>query len=204
MKLIPDAMAQTAQPAPGAAPTPAAPAAVPPTPPVPTPPTPAVPAGTQTGTAANGAPEPPPPATLPDLFAQIVPILVVMGIIWALVIRPRARKEKAELEQLRNPRRGDVVVTNSGFVVRVTRSLDDAEVEVELAPNVRVRLLRTSIVELRTRGEPVKDEPAPAKAADVKAAPAPANDAKGGGKPGAGKAGGKGGGKPNVKSGPQG
>jgi preprotein translocase subunit YajC len=216
MKLIPDAMAQTAEPAPDGAPTPApgaapAPAApTPPTPPLPTPPVssapaaPTPPVGTQTGTAANGAPEPGEQPSAPDLFAQIVPILVVMGIIWALVIRPRARKEKEQLAQLRNPRRGDVVVTNSGFVVRVTRSLDDAEVEVELAPNVRVRLLRTAIAEVRSRGEPVKDEPAPAKAAETKTAPAPANDAKPGGRQGGGKAGGKGGGRPNQKNGPQG
>jgi preprotein translocase subunit YajC len=81
MKLIPDAMAQT--------PLPAAPAQS-------TPPT-------TTGVQASGAQ--PDPATqqpsLPDLFAQLVPIFVVMGIVYILVIRPRARREKEQLAQLR-------------------------------------------------------------------------------------------------------
>ena len=143
MKLIPDAMAQT--------PLPAAPAQS-------TPPT-------TTGVQASGAQ--PDPATqqpsLPDLFAQLVPIFVVMGIVYILVIRPRARREKEQLAQLRNVRRGDTLVTSSGIIGKVTKSIDDDEVEVEIAPNVRVRLLRSAIVEVRAKGEPVKEAPASAK-----------------------------------------
>lgn len=153
MKLISDAMAQTEQPA---APTdaPSAPAA----------PTPVPPSGTatQTGQATTGKPDTQQPS-LPDLFAQLVPIFVVMGIVYILVIRPRARKDRDQKAQLRNVRRGDTLVTTSGIIGKVTKSIDDAEVEVEIAPNVRIRLLRTAIVEVRAKGEPVKDQPANAK-----------------------------------------
>ena len=79
-----------------------------------------------------------------------------MGIVYILVIRPRARREKEQLAQLRNVRRGDTLVTSSGIIGKVTKSIDDDEVEVEIAPNVRVRLLRSAIVEVRAKGEPVK------------------------------------------------
>lgn len=153
MNLITDAMAQTEQPA--TAPAPA---------------TPAVPApqSTQTGTAANGAMDPNQPPSLPDLLAQLIPIFVVMGIVYILVVRPRARREKEMLAALRNVRRGDIIATNGGLIGKVTKSIDDNEVELEIAPNTRIRLLRSAIAEVRSRGEPVKDTPAPAAKAEAK------------------------------------
>ena len=49
-----------------------------------------------------------------------------------------------------------------GLVGKVTSSKDETEVEVEIAPNVRVRIVRTGIADVRSKGEPVKDSPAPA------------------------------------------
>lgn len=154
MNLTTDAMAQTEQPStPPAAATPAAPAETG------QPQTGQTQTGqTQTGQAANDHREPPP--NLPDMFAQLVPIFVIMGIVYLVVIRPRARKEKELLAQLRNVRRGDTLVMSSGIVGKVTKSIDDNEIEVEIAPNVRVRMLRSAISEVRARGEPVKDQPA--------------------------------------------
>ena len=192
MKLIPDALAQT-QPSPPAGEAPASPPAEPSAPVAPTPPGPPhPPASTQTGQLAESKPEAEAqqPPTLPEMLGQLIPIFVVMGIVYILVIRPRSRREKEALAQLRNVRRGDTLVTTSGFVAKVTRSIDDAEVEVELAPNVRVRMLRTAIAEVRAKGEPVKEEPPAktagsaksggrsAKSSDAKAGDGKASDAK--------------------------
>jgi preprotein translocase subunit YajC len=163
MKLITDAMAQTEQPA--AAPAETAPAPAAPTPPAPAPAAPQP--QTQTGAGANGQYDPnQQPPSLPDLLAQLVPIFVVMGIVYILVIRPRARREKAALEALRNVRRGDTIVTTGGVVGKVARAIDDNEIELEVAPNTRIRLVRSAIAEVRAKGEPVKDAPAPAPAAE--------------------------------------
>lgn len=153
MKLIPEAMAQTEQApnsnAPSPAPSPAAPA-------------PVGPKGATTATTGQPNQETP-PVTLPDLIAQIVPVLVVIAIVYLIVLRPQQRAQKAKEAQLRNVRRGDVVVTSSGLIGKVTKSVDDAEFEIEIAPNVRSRMLRTAIVEVRSKGEPVKDQTPPAK-----------------------------------------
>jgi preprotein translocase subunit YajC len=98
---------------------------------------------------------------MPERLGQLIPIFVVMGIVYILVIRPRSRREKEQLAQLRNVRRGDTLVTTSGIVAKVTKSIDDAEIEVEIAPNVRVRMLRTAVAEVRAKGEPVRDETPP-------------------------------------------
>jgi preprotein translocase subunit YajC len=147
MRLIEQAQAQTEQ-----APTSAAPA-------VPTPPASPAPAQ-HGGTVQPGAPaaDAPPPPALPDMFAQLVPMLAIMAIVYFIIIRPRQRLEKEQKDQLRNVRRGDTLVTSGGLIGKVTKAIDDNEVEIEIAPNVKARLLRTAIVEVRAKGEPVKDQ----------------------------------------------
>ena len=54
-------------------------------------------------------------------------------------------------------RRGDTVVTAGGIIGKVTKVTDNTEVEVEIAPNVRVRVARAMIADVRAKGEPVKD-----------------------------------------------
>ena len=57
---------------------------------------------------------------------------------------------------IKNLRRGDVVVTGGGFIAKVTKVVSDAEVEVEIAEGVKVRVARPTITEVRAKGEPVK------------------------------------------------
>jgi preprotein translocase subunit YajC len=54
-------------------------------------------------------------------------------------------------------RRGDSVVTSGGIIGKVTRANDDNEIELEIAPNVKVRCQRQMIAEVRSKGEPVKE-----------------------------------------------
>jgi preprotein translocase subunit YajC len=55
-------------------------------------------------------------------------------------------------------RRGDTVVTTGGLVGKITKVVDDDQIEVEIADGVRVRQLRQMISDVRAKGEPVKDE----------------------------------------------
>ncbi|PWB84464.1 MAG: preprotein translocase subunit YajC [Methylocystaceae bacterium] len=107
-------------------------------------------------TAPDAGAPPPPPA--PDAFTQLVPLLFITLIVYFIVLRPQQRRSKEQKDALKNVRRGDTVVTNGGFIGKVTKAVDDAEVEVEIAQNVRVRVLRQAIAEVRAKGEPVKDQ----------------------------------------------
>jgi preprotein translocase subunit YajC len=152
MQLIQIAQAETeTAPAP-AAPTPPAPAA--PTAPAPVASPPAPP--TATVQSAPDAAPPPPPA--PDMLTQLAPLLFITLIIYFIVLRPQNRRAKEQKDALKNVRRGDTIVTTGGIVGKVTKTIDDAEVEVEIAPNVRVRILRQAISDVRAKGEPVKDQ----------------------------------------------
>jgi len=108
------------------------------------------------------------PAGVPDTIIQLVPIVAMIAIVYFVLWRPQQRRAKEQREMVQAARRGDVVVTTGGIIGKVTRSVDDYEVELEIAPNVKVRLARTGISEVRARGEPIKDATPPAKSPPAK------------------------------------
>jgi preprotein translocase subunit YajC len=77
---------------------------------------------------------------------------------------------KDHAERVKNIRRGDTIVTSGGLVGKVTKVVDDEQVEFELAEGVRVRQLRTMISGVRTKGEPAKEKADKADAKDDAAA----------------------------------
>jgi preprotein translocase subunit YajC len=103
-----------------------------------------------------------------DTIVQLVPIVAMIAIVYFVLWRPQQRRVKEQREMVQSAKRGDVIVTTGGLIGKVTKSVDDAEVEFEIAPNVRTRLARSGIAEVRAKGEPVKDVPAPAKPATAK------------------------------------
>jgi preprotein translocase subunit YajC len=93
-----------------------------------------------------------------DAFAYLVPFALILGIVYILVIRPQRRREKQQADVLKNVRRGDNVVMSGGLIGKVSRVVDNNEIELEIASNVRVRVARAMISEVRSKGEPVKDQ----------------------------------------------
>ena len=91
-----------------------------------------------------------------DMILQFIPFVLIFVIMWFLIIRPQQRRVKQHQEMVKNVRRGDWVVTSGGIVAKVTKVTDDPEIEVEIADGVRVKLVRSMISEVRTKGEPVK------------------------------------------------
>jgi len=108
------------------------------------------------------------PAGVPDTIIQLVPIVAMIAIVYFVLWRPQQRRAKEQREMVQAARRGDVVVTTGGIIGKVSKSVDDYEVELEIAPNVKVRLARTGIAEVRARGEPIKDATPPAKSPPAK------------------------------------
>jgi preprotein translocase subunit YajC len=92
-----------------------------------------------------------------SLTALLPPMIMVLAITYFIAIRPQQRKQKELRDMLAVLRRGDTVVTSSGMIGRISKVLNDNEIQLELAEGVRVRMLKASVIEVRTRGEPVKD-----------------------------------------------
>lgn len=90
-----------------------------------------------------------------DLIAQFAPFLLILIIMYFLLIRPQQRRAKEHQTLIAGIRRGDTVVMNSGMIGKVTKVHEDAqEVEVEIADNVRVRVVRGMIADVRNKSEP--------------------------------------------------
>jgi preprotein translocase subunit YajC len=89
-----------------------------------------------------------------DMLLQLAPFGIILVIMYFLILRPQQKRAKAHADMIKAVRRGDTVVTSGGFIGRVTKVIDDHEIEIELAPETRVRLLRAMIAEVRTKGEP--------------------------------------------------
>ena len=89
-----------------------------------------------------------------DMFMQLRPFGLVLIIMYFLLIRPQQRRAKAHQEMVKNLRRGDVIVMNNGMIAKITKVIDDNELEVEIADNVKTRMLRGMVAELRVKSEP--------------------------------------------------
>lgn len=90
-------------------------------------------------------------------FMQMAPFAIILVIMYFLILRPQQKRAKAHADMIANVRRGDTVITAGGLVAKVVKVTDEPEIEVEIAPNVRVRVIRGMITDVRSKGEPVKD-----------------------------------------------
>lgn len=84
-------------------------------------------------------------------FFQMVPLLLIFVIFWFLLIRPQQRRMKEHQTKINAVKKGDTVVTGGGLVGKVTK-VEDAHVEVELAPQMRVRAVKGTLSDVQPLG----------------------------------------------------
>jgi preprotein translocase subunit YajC len=94
------------------------------------------------------------------MIVQFMPLILIIVIMYFLILRPQQRRVKQHQDMVKALRRGDSVVTNGGLVGKVTKVVDDEQIEVEIADGVRVRQMRSMVSEVRAKSEPVKDDSA--------------------------------------------
>lgn len=90
-------------------------------------------------------------AQQPPFLVQILPMLAIGFIFYLLLFRPQQKRMKQHREMIAAVKRNDVVVTGGGLVGKVVNVTED-EVEVELAPNVRVRAVKGTLSDVRQAG----------------------------------------------------
>lgn len=97
--------------------------------------------------------------------SMFIPLILMFIIMYFLVLRPQRQQMKKQQEMLNAVRRGDTVVTGGGLVGKVAKVYDDAgELDVDLAEGVRVRVVRSTLATVRSSGEPLAEDKAPARA----------------------------------------
>jgi len=92
------------------------------------------------------------------MLMSLAPFVLIFVIMYFLILRPQQQRAKQHQQMVKNVRRGDTVVSSGGLVGKVTKVVDDDQIEVEIADGVRVRQMRSMVSDVRAKGEPVKEE----------------------------------------------
>ena len=87
-----------------------------------------------------------------EFLLQMAPILAMFAIFYFLLIRPRQQRAKKHQQMIEAVKKGDIVVTGGGLVGKVTKVKDDGEIMVELADGVQVRVVKSTLSDVRAKG----------------------------------------------------
>ncbi|BCW89278.1 Sec translocon accessory complex subunit YajC [Alphaproteobacteria bacterium SO-S41] len=99
-----------------------------------------------------------------EIFIQIIPFILIFVIMYFLLIRPQQQRVKAHRAMIMAVRKGDVVVTGGGLIGKIKSVNDtDDEVTIELAKGVDVRVVRSSISDVKAKTEPLREAKSEAK-----------------------------------------
>ena len=91
-----------------------------------------------------------------DMIVQFLPLILIFVVFYFLLIRPQQKKMKEHKGMLEAIRRGDRVVTGGGIIGTVTKVGPEDELQVEIAENVRVRVMRSTVNLVLSKSEPAK------------------------------------------------
>ena len=89
-------------------------------------------------------------------LVSFLPLILIFVVFWFLMIRPQQKKMKQHREMIAAIRRGDRILTSGGIFGTVTKVLGEAELQVEIADGVRVRIARGNVSEVLAKTEPAK------------------------------------------------
>lgn len=88
-------------------------------------------------------------------FVQFLPLVLIFVIFYFLLIRPQQKRMKEHRQLIEAVKKGDTVVTGGGLIGKVVR-VEESEVEIELAQNVRVRAVKSTLTDVRPLGGAAK------------------------------------------------
>ena len=102
--------------------------------------------------AAAGTPAAPP------AWLQFLPFIAVGVIFWFLILRPQMRQQKEQKAKIEGIKKGDQVLTGGGLLGKVIK-IDEHYAELELAPNIKVKALKSTISDVvpPTGSKPAND-----------------------------------------------
>lgn len=88
----------------------------------------------------------------PSPIVNLLPIALMFVILYFLMIRPQQKRLKEHQAMIAAIRRGDTIVTSGGIIGKVAK-VEDQELQVEIAEGVKIKILRSTVSEVRGKGE---------------------------------------------------
>jgi len=95
----------------------------------------------------------------PNFIANLIPLVLIFGIFYFLLIRPQHKKLKAHDAMVKGLTRGTEIVTSGGILGKITKTDDSNHIlHVEIAPGVTVRINRSTVTEAHGKKENKDDK----------------------------------------------
>lgn len=88
---------------------------------------------------------------------SLLPLLLIVVVFYFFLIRPQQKKVQQQKAMLGALRRGDRVITSGGIIGIVTKIINDQEIQVEIAEDVKVRVARSMIADVVSNTEPLPE-----------------------------------------------
>ena len=89
-------------------------------------------------------------------IGQFIPLILIFVIFYFFLIRPQQKKVKEHKAMVAALRRGDQIVTQGGIMGKVTKVKEDDEIEVEVAAGVKVRVVKSTVLNVLSKTEPTE------------------------------------------------
>ena len=96
-------------------------------------------------------------ADAPPAWVQFLPLVAMVAVFWFLILRPQMKRQKEQAAKIASIKKGDQVLTGGGLVGKIVR-VDETYVDVELAPGLKVKALKSTITDvISPTGAPAND-----------------------------------------------
>lgn len=99
-----------------------------------------------------------------DMLTSLLPLVLIFVVFYFLLIRPQQKKMKEHKAMIEAVRRGDVVTTSGGIIGKVAKVQEDGVVQLEIAEGVKIKVVKATITEVRSKGGDIEDDKVEAKA----------------------------------------
>ena len=90
-----------------------------------------------------------------QLFVQLMPLFLIFGVFYFLLIRPQQRRVKEHKAMVSAIQRGDKILTSGGMKGKVVRVINDFDIEVEISQGVNVVIVKSTVSDVEAT-QPVK------------------------------------------------
>ncbi|SVB74477.1 uncharacterized protein METZ01_LOCUS227331 [marine metagenome] len=83
-----------------------------------------------------------------EMLVQLMPLFLIFGIFYFLLIRPQQKKAKLHKEMVAAIQRGDKILSSGGMRGKVIRVINDNDIEVEISNGVNVVMVKSTVAEV--------------------------------------------------------
>ena len=96
-----------------------------------------------------------------ESIGAFLPLILIFGVFYILLIRPQQKKVKQHSEMLKNLRRGDKIITSGGIIGTINKVADNRELNVEVSENVEIKIAPGMVADLYTQPDNQKKQSIP-------------------------------------------